>query len=232
MNTIYISYFFQFRKERTVPVPLAEPAGWVSSSSFHPLETRWGWAAGTPRSAHPPGNQGSRTSPWNGRPSGDWLRPWEKNRGGVRETTESKHLTKIVQYSIGVEMRHRNIAHIALFPLLLGWKFTFLHHFQGQLLVDLGQLLLEKTRQSTDDNRLWEHRKCYSLYTREKVVIWSSVCEYCLNMKPARLCERVTWFHLLHAYCRYMSTYKLHLKTTVITDSKIFTTTHHNNGLV
>ncbi len=35
------------------------------------------------------------------------------------ESTELKHLTKIVQYSIGVEMRHRNIAHIALFPLLL-----------------------------------------------------------------------------------------------------------------
>lgn len=65
-----------------------------------------------------------------------------------RETTELKHLTKISLYSISVEMRQRNIAHIALFPLLPGWKLTFLHEFHGQLLVDLGQLLLEKTREN------------------------------------------------------------------------------------
>lgn len=53
-------------------------------------------------------------------------------------------------------MGERNIAHIALFLLLLVWQLTFLHEFHGQFLIDLGQLLFgenktEKDSQSTDD---------------------------------------------------------------------------------
>lgn len=78
-------------------------------------------------------------------------------RQEVRETTELKGLSEIFLQSIHVEVCERNIAHIALFLLLPGWKLTFLHEFHGQLLIDLGQLLLDTTiqrmtSQSTDEN--------------------------------------------------------------------------------
>lgn len=59
----------------------AELAAAASSSFSGRLWRRWGWAGGTPRSAHPPGSLSFRTSPWNGRLPRCWGEPavWKKS---------------------------------------------------------------------------------------------------------------------------------------------------------
>lgn len=69
-----------YKKYNVQPLPVgkqqpAEPTGATSSSSFVRPWRRWGWAGGTPRSAHPPDSRGFRTWPWSGRRRGCWGEP-------------------------------------------------------------------------------------------------------------------------------------------------------------